>query len=67
MQDRITEIEIKLGYLEQAVNELSDVLYRQQNLIERLEAGFEQLRQRVDSSEGGGPSQGSEDEKPPHY
>ena len=67
MQDRITEIEIKLGYLEQAVNELSDVLYKQQHLLDRLEAGYEQLRQRMDSGETGGSATDAGDEKPPHY
>jgi len=67
MQERITEIEIKLAHLEQAVNELSDVLYRQQNLLERLESGYENLRHRMipDDTATDGPNQA--DEKPPHY
>jgi len=67
MQDRITDIEIKLAHMEQAVNELSDVLYKQQALIERLEAGYENLRQRVNSGGEAGASPDPVDEKPPHY
>ena len=67
MQERITEIEIKLAHLEQAVTELSDVMYRQQGLIDRLEAGYEQLRQRADTDQSGPGNAGPADEKPPHY
>ena len=67
MQEQITELEIKLAHLEQALHELSDVMYRQQGQIDRLEAGYEQLRQRVQEG-GDAPTGGSpEDEKPPHY
>jgi SlyX protein len=67
MQERITEIEIKLAHLEQAVNELSDVLYRQQNLLERLESGYENLRHRIISDDTATDSPNPADDKPPHY
>ena len=67
MQDQITELEIKVAHLEQALNELSDVMYRQQGQIERLEAGYEHLRQRVQEGGGADPGGQPEDEKPPHY
>jgi SlyX protein len=67
MQERITEIEIKLAHLEQAVNEISDVLYRQQNLLERLESGYENLRQRMHSDNTATDGPNPADEKPPHY
>ena len=67
MDDRLTEIEIKLAHIEQSLNELSDVMYRQQGLIERLEQGYDHLRQRMptegDDASGANPT----DEKPPHY
>jgi SlyX protein len=67
MQERITELEIKLAHLEQAVNELSDVLYRQQGMLERLESGYESLQQRVNSAGDAASNPDPEDEKPPHY
>ena len=66
MTDRSTEIEIKLAHLEQALNQISDVVYAQQASIEGLERTCEALRQRAVSAESG--SDGSPDpEKPPHY
>jgi SlyX protein len=67
MQERITELEIKLAHLEQAVNELSDVLYRQQGMLERLESSYESLQQRVNSAGDAASNPDPEDEKPPHY
>ena len=67
MHDRLTDIEIKIAHMEQAVNELSDVLYHQQQLIERLETGLEKLAENL-AAGGEGPTQtGVADEKPPHY
>jgi uncharacterized coiled-coil protein SlyX len=67
MQDRLTEIEIKLAHVEQALTELSDVLYQQQGYITQLEANYENLRQRVQSGGEGSANTGPEDDKPPHY
>lgn len=67
MQDRLTEIEIKLAHLEHTVHELSDALYKQQGLIDRLEAGYENLRQRMNTSREAPEDSNPADEKPPHY
>jgi len=67
MQDRMTEIEIKIAHMEQSLGELSDVLYRQQSLLDRLELRFNELRQRV-AATGDAPDNGDPaGEKPPHY
>jgi SlyX protein len=66
MDNRLTEIEIKMAHMEQSLNELSDVLYRQQALLDRLERGYQHLRQRVENSAEPGEAE-SADEKPPHY
>lgn len=67
MRDRLTDIEIKIAHMEQAVNELSDVLYVQQQLIDRLEKGLEKLAENL-ASAGEGPARtDAADEKPPHY
>jgi SlyX protein len=67
MQERMTDLEIKLAHLEQAVNELSDVLYRQQSMLDRLATGYERLQERVNSSADGSANAEPADEKPPHY
>jgi SlyX protein len=67
VDNRLTEIEIKLAHIEQSLNELSDVMYRQQGLIERLEQGYDNLRQRLQREAEGGAATSPTDEKPPHY
>ncbi len=67
MQERITELEIKLAHLEQTVVELSDVLYRQQGMLDRLDSNLERLQQRVNASGDAASNPDPADEKPPHY
>jgi SlyX protein len=67
MNDRTTEIEIKLAHMEQALNELSDVIYAQQNVLDKLNSSHDALRQRLFSLEGGGDDSENNNEKPPHY
>jgi SlyX protein len=67
MDERLTEIEIKIAHMEQSLNELSDVVYRQQQLLDRLHAQFDKLAETVASAEvRPGPTDASA-EKPPHY
>ena len=63
----MTDIEIKLAHLDQSVAELSDVLYAQQKLIDKLEANYKLLKERLDASADGADRADSQDEKPPHY
>ncbi len=67
MQERLTEIEIKLAHLEQTVNELNEVLVKHHNLIDGLSDRCDQLTGRIkDMAEDiAGDKPG--DEKPPHY
>ena len=67
MEERLTDIEVKLAHVEQAFNELSDVLYRQQQQVDRLELSLEALRQQLESNQDGASAGAPEDEKPPHY
>ncbi len=66
--DRLVEIETKLAFLEDATQALNDVVCRQQDQIERLEATLALLIDRFrqwqeDAAAGIKPA----DEKPPHY
>ncbi|WP_371322646.1 SlyX family protein [Dechloromonas sp. ZY10] len=66
MDDRITELEIKLSYLEDTVDEHNRVIFRQQQQIEFLIGEFRALQEQVRHQ----PNQehrSLRDEIPPHY
>jgi uncharacterized coiled-coil protein SlyX len=67
MEDRVTELEIKVVHMEDYLNTLNDVLIRQQAHIEALRARIEQLNDRLQA--GGSPPMDIDPsaEKPPHY
>ena len=67
MQQRITEIEIKLAHLEQALNELNDVMVKHSGLIDRLNQRSEQMIQQLDQVGNNQSGQADDGEKPPHY
>lgn len=67
MQDRLTELEIKLAHLEDHVEVLNDSVIRQQAQIEKLELNLERLRDRFEAEREAGADSDPADEKPPHY
>ena len=67
MQDRLIEIEIKLAHVEQTVNELNDVIVKQQAYIDSLQRDVERLKERLQTDGGVEDSANPQDEKPPHY
>lgn len=66
---RLTELEIKLSYSEDLLEQLNLTVYRQQEQIDALLAHVKQLRlMQAASSEGGGGGGGdARNELPPHY
>lgn len=69
-EDRLVDIETKIAYQEDLVQELNDVVYRQQKQIDRLEAICRSLIDHVKAlSEAaeGKPGGVVPDERPPHY
>jgi len=64
---RLEQIEVKLAYQDDTVRELSDVIYRQQLLIDALEQRCRRLEERITSMASATPASSAEDEKPPHY
>jgi uncharacterized coiled-coil protein SlyX len=63
---RIETLEIKVAHLERALQELSDVLYRQQQRLDAHEARYERLIDRVEAADQQtGPE--AKFEIPPHY
>jgi SlyX protein len=65
--DRIALLEEKLAFLERAVNDLSDVVTRQQKQLDLATDRHQRLIDRLSAMEADwGPSATAE-EKPPHY
>lgn len=65
-QDRIDILEFKVAHLEQALQEMSDVLYRQQRELDTLRERSQHLLQQVQQlDDRGADSAGVE--IPPHY
>lgn len=70
MEDRLTELEIKLSLTEDLVEELNRTVYRQEQKLELLQQQFRHLHHQMQSA-----SESSEfaephrlrDEIPPHY
>jgi uncharacterized coiled-coil protein SlyX len=66
MHESLEQIQSKIAYLERAMIELSDVVFRQHGEIQMLEAQLKVVRERLE----GAPSEGmrsAEQERPPHY
>ncbi|MFT3907030.1 MAG: SlyX family protein [Steroidobacteraceae bacterium] len=65
--NRLDAIEFKLAHLEQALNEINDVVIRQQRQLEAAVARQQRLLQQLESLESQQPGGGQVYEKPPHY
>lgn len=65
-EERINQLEIKLAYLEDFVNQLQEVSVQQTYDIEKLKAEnkrmTEKIKELIDAAEGDIPNR-----KPPHY
>ena len=66
MESRLTEIEIKLSYTEDLVDELNRVVFRQQQQIDLLIGELRALRQQVMNALPA-EQRSLRDEIPPHY
>jgi SlyX protein len=68
MNERLEQLELKLAFLERANQELSDVVYRQQQELDDLRARLAVLAARVDTMKVSEATEYTpEQEKPPHY
>ncbi len=65
MDSTQTDLEIKVTFLEQTVNELSEVLYDQQKTIDQLATRLAELSDRLAAGEQADPL--AAPQKPPHY
>jgi SlyX protein len=64
---RLIELEMKLAHAEKSVEDLSDVVYKQQMQIDNLEKIFILLSKRIQNYSNGEAEIGPANEKPPHY
>lgn len=68
MNDELERLELKIAYLERANNDLSDVVYRQQQELAALAERVAQLASRLDAIKTEQATAYSlEEERPPHY
>lgn len=63
----IERVELKIAYLERANNDLSEVVYRQQQQIDALRAELAALNGKMESAVAEQTVYTLEQEKPPHY
>ena len=64
-EDRITNLEIKLSFTEDLIEQLNQTVYKQQQQIEFLYRELKAIKEQASSAGGGGGS--LKDEIPPHY
>ena len=67
VESRITELEIKISYTEDMVDELNRTVYRQQQQIDLLIAQIRALRDQVQTAQPSEQQHSLRDEIPPHY
>ncbi|OMG54802.1 SlyX protein [Azonexus hydrophilus] len=67
MESRLTELEIKISFTEDQLEELNKVVYRQQQQIDRLIGEVRALRDQVVNNDQPQEQRNLRDEIPPHY
>ena len=66
LADRVTELEVKLGFAEDLIDTLNQTVFRQQEQIDLLQRQLTELHRRMREAESHEPRDPSE-EIPPHY
>lgn len=66
-EQRLIEIETKLAHQEILISELNQVIARQQETIDQLQAGLKGFFKRYGELNGDSTQVGPANEKPPHY
>ncbi len=66
-EDRLVEVETKLAYQEDTIQQLNDVICRQQDQIDALLVKCELLVSRMKELDVDQPDDKPVDERPPHY
>lgn len=66
-QDRLTAVESALAHQEMAAQDLSEMVTRQWQVIDRLLREIDRLKDRVANLEAAQPRSPADDKPPPHY
>lgn len=66
-EDRVEMLEFKLAHLERGLQDLSDVVVRQQHELDQARSRIEQLGQVIESLQQDAGAPQAEFEVPPHY
>jgi len=67
-ESKIEELEVKVAFLEEALNKLSDEHYAQQKELEKLKLSHAQVLETVrNNATQAGEQPSAADEVPPHY
>ena len=69
IEQRLTDLEIKSSYMEDMVEQLNQIIIRQQQDLDTLVRQVSQLRTQLQDAPEGGVANagGARDELPPHY
>jgi uncharacterized coiled-coil protein SlyX len=67
MEERITELEIRFMHQEQTINELNEIVCRQELALERLEREMSAMREQLKTAASSINRSPEEEEPPPHY
>jgi SlyX protein len=65
--ETLEQIQTKIAFLERASAELSDVVFRQHQEIQALDAKLKAVSDRLSSAQSGEMPRPPEQERPPHY
>ena len=65
--ETLERIELKIAYLERANNDLSEVVYRQQQELDALRAQVSALNGKMEAVQSEQTVYTAEQERPPHY
>ncbi len=67
MENRLIELETKISYQDHIIDELNDVVTRQQQQIDRLEKAMKSLNEHLKQAGSSGLARPDEEVPPPHY
>ena len=67
LQSRLDELEMKLAFQEQTIDELNDALTKQQFMIDRMEVQLKFMVGKVKGMQTSNMASESEETPPPHY
>ena len=67
IEARLVDLEVKAAYAEDQLEQLSDLIYRQQQQIDLLLHELRLMRERLPEAGGAGAPRNLRDDIPPHY